>query len=247
MVVGAHRADFRVAIPGVDPRRYRALVNELGTPDHRYHQGLLELPDVIANVPWRAYKRLLKALGDRHLPHTYDKGTLELMSPQKSHEWVKRLISRFIETMAWDLRIPIQSIGSTTITSDLAERGFEADESYYIANEPRVRGKLSFEPDVDPPPDLLIEVDVTSKSKSKFDLFSAMRVPEVWCHDGKSLTFLVRKRTGGYRKAKTSLAFPFLRPGDIQQLVERYGEMSENALVSEFVEWARKRRKQEAS
>jgi Uma2 family endonuclease len=207
---------------------------------HRHED--LEIPSQIRNVSWSAYKNFLAALGDRHVRHIYDQGMLEIMSPLKTHDWIKRLISRFIEAMTLDQDIEIQSIGSTTITSDLAERGFEADEAYYITNERKVRGKDDFEPDVDPPPDLIIEIDVTSSSESRFPLFAAMKVPEIWRHDTRDLVFFIRSRGGQYREAAHSKAFPFLEPSDITRFLALHGSMSENDLVRRFVRWARRRR-----
>jgi Uma2 family endonuclease len=184
----------------------------------------------------------LAAWGDRHVRHIYDQGLLEIMSPLKSHDWIKRLIGRMIEAMTLDQDISIQSIGSTTITSDAAERGFEADESYYISNERKVRGKIDFEPDLDPPPDLILEIDVTRNSKSRLPLFAAMKVPEIWRHDGQALEFLVRSRRGIYRPASRSKAFPFLEPEDIRRFLALHSTMDENELIRRFVRWARQRR-----
>jgi Uma2 family endonuclease len=202
----------------------------------------LELPSRMPGVPWNAYKDFLRALGDKHVRHIYDQGLLEIMSPLNSHDWIKRLMGRLIEAMTLDQNILIQSIGSTTITSDAAERGFEADESYYVANEPKVRGKIDFEPDIDPPPDLILEIDVTRSSKSRLPLFAAMKVPEIWRHDGQELVFLVRTRRGIYRPSARSKAFPFLAPEDIVQFLALHGTMSENELIRRFVRWARQRR-----
>jgi len=143
----------RVTIDFLDKQSCAGVVRALREPRHSYRHGELRLPTTLKNVSWEAYKEFLQALGDRHVRHFYDQGTLEIMSPLKSHEWIKKLIGRFVEMMAWDQKISIQSVGSMTVTSELMERGFEPDESYYIGNEPKVRGKLHFEPDVDPPPD----------------------------------------------------------------------------------------------
>ena len=229
----------------VSPQTYRGIVKALG--DRRanatYSRGRLELPIRIQGVSWKAYKEFLAAWGDQHVRHIYDQGLLEIMSPLKSHDWIKRLIGRFIEAMSLELGIEIQSIGSTTITSDLAEKGFEPDESYYVSNEAKVRGKIDFEPDVDPPPDLIIEVDVTSSSESRFLLFAAMKVPEVWRHDTRELAFFVRSRSGMYRQSARSKAFSFLQPGDIEKFLALHGTMSENSLVRRFVQWARRKSK----
>jgi Uma2 family endonuclease len=233
-----------VTISYLDEKSYANVMRALEKPRHSYRYGELRLPATYTGVSWEAYKQFLKALGDKHVRHFYDQGTLEIMSPLKSHEWIKKLIGRFVAMMAWDQKISIQSVGSMTVTSDLMERGFEPDESYYIGNESKVRGKMQFEPDVDPPPDLVIEIDVTRKSKKKLSLLGSMKVPEVWLHDGKVLKFLIRSRTGEYKQKTNSKAFPFLTPEDFVRFIEQYGEMSEHDLVTGFVKWTRKRRKE---
>lgn len=67
--------------------------------------GTLELPSVIYDVSWDEYDALLTALPERRLPHTYDRGTLEIMSPSKPHEWIKKLIGRMVEAMTLELSI----------------------------------------------------------------------------------------------------------------------------------------------
>jgi Uma2 family endonuclease len=209
---------------------------------HRVSKGRLELAAELTNVTWSEYKALLHALGDLHVRHYFVDGVLHIMSPLHQHEWIKGLIGRFIEALALDQDIDIKSIGSTTITSDHTERGFEPDEAYYFASEPKVRGKLEFEPDRDPPPDLVIEIDVTNKSQGKLSLFAAMKVPEVWIHDGKELHFLQRSRHG-YKEVESSIAIPYLCPSDVTRFLDRQAEMSETKLVKQFVAWARRRRK----
>ena len=55
--------------------------------------------------------------------------------------------------MALAFDIPIQSIGSTTLRAAKGERGVQPDEAYYLANEPLVHCKETYEPEKDPPPD----------------------------------------------------------------------------------------------
>lgn len=212
------------------------------TKAHRARRGKVDLAVELKNVEWSEYLAFLQSLGDLHVRHYYADGTLHIMSPLHQHDWIKGLIGRFIETWAYDQDIAIKTIGSTTITSDRAERGFEADEAYYFVSEPKVRGKLDFEPDRDPPPDLVIEIDVTNSSKGKLSLYAAMKIPEVWLHDGQALHFLQRHRNG-YKEVEHSLAIPYLGPEDITRFLSRHGEMSETQLVKQFIAWARRRRR----
>lgn len=222
---------------------YEKLVDALGEYHlrHTYYKGALELRAVLGGVAKEDYRKFLDALGDYNLRHTYDGWSLEMMSPRKDHDWIKRLIGRMIETLAYEFNISIQSIGSTTLTSDQAERGLQPDEAYYVAHELQVRGKDIFEPDVDPPPDLVVEVDVTHSSVARLPVFAELAVPEVWRHDGKSLHFLTLTAEGQYCEADRSAAFPFLTPRDINEAIERRHTTDENSLIRSFIESVRDR------
>ena len=233
-----------IQLPGISPAVTKRIEQAFADQRkaHGANKGKVELAVELMNVPWSEYLAFLHSLGDMHVRHYYAEGVLHVMSPLHQHDWIKGLVGRFIETLAYDQNIAIKSIGSTTITSERGERGFEPDEAYYFASEPKVRGKLDFEPDRDPPPDLVIEIDVTNSSQGKLALFAAMKIPEVWLHDGQELHFLQRHRNG-YRDAKQSLAIPYLSPEDITRFLSRHGEMNETQLVKQFVAWARRRRR----
>jgi Uma2 family endonuclease len=150
------------------------------------------------------------------------------------------LIGRFIETLSLELNIPIQSIGSTTLGKQLVERGFEPDESYYVTNEPVVRDKKTYDPRRDPPPDLIVEVDVTYSLVKRMPLFASLGVPEVWRHDGQSLAFYRLGKRGKYRKINRSRELPIVTPRDISKFLNRAGSIDETSLVRSFLDWVRK-------
>lgn len=206
---------------------------------HTYDRGTLEMRSVLDGVSWEAYEEFLEALSDHYLRHTYDRGTLEMMSPSKEHDWPKKVIARMIESMALELNIPIQSIGSTTVRRAEAKRGLQPDESYYVAHEPQVRGKDSYDPGIDPPPDLAVEVEATRSLLSRLGVYAALGVPEIWRYDGTSLRFYQRNEAGEYIEIDRSLAFPFLPPADIQRLLDQRATIGETALVRSFIEWVR--------
>jgi Uma2 family endonuclease len=235
-------SDQYVLLPGIPWKQYEVLMNALGEHHlrHTYCEGALEFRREVCGVTWKEYTGFLDALEDRPLRHIYDQGYLLMMAPLKEHEWTKRLIGRMLEAITMDQQIPIQSLSSTTILAPQIERSFQADEAYYIQNEGKVRGKNTFEPGVDPPPDLIIEVDVTSDSKMQLELFSRMKVPEVWIYREPELRFLRRLRNGKYRAQATSLALPFLKPHDIKKFLERRTETDESSLIAAFVRYARK-------
>ncbi|MCI0361246.1 MAG: Uma2 family endonuclease [Planctomycetaceae bacterium] len=244
MIQQATTDDFYVLLPGVSWETYVAVTDALARYHlrHTYDRGLLEIRRELVGVSWEDYQALLAALGDYSLPHFYDDGTLVMMSPLKIHDWIKSLVARMIEAMTLSMRIPVQTIGTTTITSGRSLRGLQPDEAYYIQSEIRVRGSDVFTPDVDPPPDLALEIDVTRQSERKLKVYAALRIPEVWQHDGTRLQFL-RLVKGKYKLIKRSIAFPWLEPSDLQMFLDRRGSKNETDLLLDFVRWARKRRR----
>jgi Uma2 family endonuclease len=191
---------------------------------------------VLYDVSWDTYERLLSAFGDRRLPHTYSNGALEIMSPTQYHDWLKAFVGRLIEMAAYELDIPIKSIGSTTLRRQMKEKGLEPDECYYVANEARVRGKRKLDLKKGPPPDLAIEIEVTRKVLDRLEAYASLGVPEIWRLDGQSVTFLKLTR-GNYRPIKRSLAFPTVVPADIVRFTTLMEEKDENSILRDFVKW----------
>jgi len=195
---------------------------------------------ILYGVSWSTYQALLADLGDHRGRLTYDRGTLEIMSPSEEHEGRKRLIGRFIEVFTEERNIDIKSMSSTTLQSELKERGHEPDESYYIQNEPVVRGKL-VDLNRDPPPDLAIEIDVRRSGIDRMGLYAALGVPEVWVHDGKALGVHLLKEDGHYEVSETSAALPQLTMAELMRFLDLHGSLSETALVRSFRAWVRER------
>ena len=131
---------------------------------------------VLYDVRWETYTALMQDRGDGGPRMCYDRGTLEIMSPLRKHEWLKSLLGRFVEILTLESGIPISSAGSTTLRSQLKERGIEPDESYDIQNEPAIRLKDDFDIQIDPPPDLAIEIDITSSSIDKLGVYAAFGI-----------------------------------------------------------------------
>jgi len=205
---------------------------------HTYVEGTLEMRRILCGVTWEDYLKLLAATPDIDLRHTYDEGILEMMSPRKDHDWVATLVARMIEAYAFASDTPIQSIGSTTLLAATGGRGLQPDEAYYLAHEPLVRCKETYEPDKDPPPDLVIEIDVTSSSLPRMPVFAKIGVSEVWRLDRRRRLHFHGLKKGKYYVLERSLAFGFLKPADLMRFVNRRAEIGENAVVREFVSWA---------
>ncbi|MBD2364613.1 Uma2 family endonuclease [Anabaena minutissima FACHB-250] len=198
---------------------------------------------VLHNVSWETFEALLRDTGeDRVSRFAYDCGTLEIMTPLFEHENPKIQFDRLIFALVEELELEIKSAGSTTLKLPLAKRGIEPDNYYYIQNEFRVRGKEKSNLETDPPADLAIEIDITSSSVNKFNIYSALGIAELWRYDGQDLKFyhLVK---GQYIEHEFSLAFPIMSVNDISRFIQQSKSMGEIALLKSFRVWMREHMK----
>jgi len=194
---------------------------------------------VLKNIPWALYEALRDVEENWHLKMTYDDGVLELMSPSAKHETLKTRIGRLIEVLTEELRIPIECFGSTTWKRPMGCRGLEADTCYYIRNEPSVRGKEDVDQDVDPPPDLAIEIEVSREAVAKEPIYAGLRVAEIWRCGDKSLRCFHLAAGGEYIEHEMSLNLPFLRVADLLPFLARRRGIDSNAWIGGFRAWVR--------
>jgi Uma2 family endonuclease len=194
---------------------------------------------VLTGVDWPTYRRVLHVFAGRRLRITYDRGNLEITTLSPEHECYKKLLGRLIEALTEELGLPLASFGSMTCKRRRRQRGLEPDESYWIASEPLVHGKVTIDLRVDPPPDLAVEIDITHSSLDRLAIYAALRVPEVWRLDRQGLTFNVLNTAGKYTSSPSSRACPRLTVADISQFLALRGQMDENTLLRQFRAWVR--------
>jgi Uma2 family endonuclease len=199
-----------------------------------------ETRTVLRSVSWATYEALLAETDRAGTRLTYDRGVLEIMSPSREHERFKTLFGRMIETMTEELGIAISSAGSTTLKSQLRERGVEADECYFVANEPRVRDHDDLDLEHDPPPDLAIEVDITESAVDQLGIYGALAVPEVWIYDGDAIRVHQLQDDGTYARRDRSVAFPFLPLDQVQRFLEQRNATDETTWIRTFRDWIRR-------
>jgi len=192
-------------------------------------------------VSWETFNQLLEELGDnRNKRLTYYQKTLEIMSPLGKHENSNRFIESLISVIADELNLNLKKFGSLTLKSQPLQQGVEPDSCYYITNEFRVRSKENIDLENDPPPDLILEVDITSGSLNKLPIYANFRVPEFWQYDGKKLTvFLLEESSNTYREVNQSEIFPFLHLNQIPQLIQQSLEIGETATLKQFRQWVK--------
>lgn len=194
---------------------------------------------VLDGVSWETYERLLAEHGESGGAHfTYDRGRLEIMVLSAAHEAFKHALEVLVEIFAEELNIDVRGFGSTTFRRADLERGFEPDACFYIRQEPYVRGKREIHLTVDPPPDLVIEIDISHSSLNKLPLFAALGIPEVWHHDGTKVT-IVTLEAGAYREVAESAALPGVTGEVLSRFVETNTQLQPTLWRRSVRDWAR--------
>ena len=195
---------------------------------------------ILFSEPWGAYTRWLKLFDERrHVRITYDRGTLEVVTLTHEHEHRAALLARLAVAWTEERGLPIKSGKSTTFRRRDVERGLEPDECFWIANEALVRNRERLDLRHDPPPDLVIEIEVTRSSVPRMPIYAALRMPEVWRITRGVLTFQVLQSDGKYGAVPVSRALPPLKPADLQKYLDLRGTMDENAVLRQFRAWVR--------
>ena len=190
---------------------------------------------LLRDVPWREYVALRDGDEYRNTRMTFDRGSLELMSPGRLHERLRIVLGKCVEAWCREMRISYQSCGSTTFRREDLERGLEPDNCYYIQNLSVVRDRAAeLDLTIDPPPDLILEVDVTSSSIDKMSIYAALRVPEIWRWHDDRLHLYALDFDGRYVIVSESRALPGF-PFDLAtEFVGQRTFADEMSLVDEF-------------
>jgi Uma2 family endonuclease len=194
---------------------------------------------LLQGVDWQTYEKFLEAVGERHLRLTYDRGNLELMAPSLNHEWWKRRLGCLMLPLAEELNVEIQGGGSTTFRREDLARGLEPDECFWIRHEPQIRGRREIDLTRDPPPDLVLEIDITTSFLDRIGIYAALGVPEIWCFDSESLRVYLLQGNRSYELRNQSLSFPFLPLAEFVRFLHQTEGLSETSLVRSFRTWLR--------
>lgn len=176
---------------------------------------------LVHGVDWQTYEKVLDAFGDRPIRITYDRGSLELMSPLPIHEVYKRCLGLLLAVVDRELKIPIKGVASTTFRRPDVDRGLEPDECFYVGHLERVHDWKNIDLSIDPPPDLAIEVEVTTSCLNRMGIYAALGVAEVWRFDGDSWYIHCLNDKGKYEERSQSGVLPFVELAEITPLLEQ--------------------------
>lgn len=191
---------------------------------------------IFHDVSWQEFEAILEELGAHRAARlAYSQGTLEIRMPLPKHEKAKVIIGNLVKILLDALEIDCEPFGSTTFKREDMAQGVEPDDSFYIQNYSLMVGKERIDLAVDPPPDLAIEVDVTSKTQ--LDAYKQLGVPELWRYDNGNLQIDIYQN-GEYAKSDVSPTFPKL---PILEIIPRFVEQSRvegrSSALKAFKKW----------
>ncbi|MCT7954916.1 Uma2 family endonuclease [Laspinema palackyanum] len=195
---------------------------------------------ILPNIRWQTYEALLLDLQDRGgVRVAYDQGTLEIMAPSEEHEGYSISIHNFIVILADELGLNLRQLGSTTLKKEDIQRGLEPDQCYYIQNEPRVRSKLKIDLSVNPPPDLVVEVDITSGSLNKFPIYQSLKIPEIWRYRRRGLEIFELQGEEYVQRDFSPTFSPISVTTVIPEFIQKSPSMGEMVALRAFRTWVK--------
>ena len=204
-------------------------------------EGQLTQTVVLPNISWKTYRAMLADMGDRRATRiAYNQGVLTIKVPSKLHEIVNRLLARIAATITEETDLEVINIGSTTLEREELEKSAEPDTGFYIQNAYRLEG-LDPEIPKDLPPDLVIEVDITSPLTRRVAIYQALEIPEVWRYTKRHGPEIYHLQSNEYVKADASLALPQLTATQLNKFLELRQTQGENQVIRSVRDWTRQR------
>ncbi len=199
---------------------------------------------VIDGVSWETYEALLADHDGRSAPRfAYDHGVLEIMSPRTPHEEDNRGLADIVTVVSAGLGLDVRNVGSTTFRRLELRRGFEADSAFYVQRLADVRERRELDAAVDPPPDLVIEADVTHSSLPKLPVYAAFGVPEVWrVEGGRVVIYLLEGHS--YVERPESKSLPMLTSDRLRELLLERVQLGSAAWLAQTFAWAQTQAKE---
>jgi Uma2 family endonuclease len=187
---------------------------------------------LLHDIGWSEFENILSELGDRRASRlAYANKILEIMTPLPEHEYDKEILSDLVKAILEEREIEFITLGSTTFKNAKMARAIEPDQCFYIQNEARIRGKERLDLAVDPPPDLAIEINVTSRTHPA--IYAALGVPELWRKEGECLQVNILQN-GEYIEVPRSPTFPDIPVEYLLETLERSRVLGRNAALKSF-------------
>jgi len=195
---------------------------------------------VLHHVNWETYEKILDERNGASNPRFfYHKGKLTIMPTSLEHEAIIFFLELLINLVTIEWQVNCAGFRSATFRREDIKNGFEPDSCFYFGeNETKMLGKKRFDGAQDPPPDLIIEVDITSPSLDRFETFREFGVPEIWRFDGEKMQIL-KLENSEYVSVGNSLALPFVTPEKLTELIYDSEKIRRLEWIGKVQTWAR--------
>lgn len=197
---------------------------------------VLEQRVILHDVSWEIYEGLMESHTDKSAPRfTYFDGQMEIYMPSQKHEKISRCLELIVTTLAEGLEIDFESLGSTTFKRKDSNKGVEPDGCFYLQSYEEVFGQISIDVAAQPP-DLVLEVDITSPSLDRFPLYASLGVPEIWRYQDDAVT--IHLLTGSeYLSVPQSAAFPVVTAEMLTQFLTASHTVRRSVWLRSLREW----------
>ena len=191
---------------------------------------------VLSNISWQTYQAMLVDMGDRRsIRLSYDHGVLEIKMPSALHEVINRLLARIVGVLAEELDLSLKEFGSVTLNSSDLKKGAEPDSSFYIQNSDRIQG-TQIDLTVDPPPDLVIEIDITNSSRRSLAIYQQLGIPEIWRY-ANGIVKIYRLQNGKYQENEFSGIFAMLSAKVLDSFLQMLDTEDSTSIVRAVRQW----------
>lgn len=219
----------------------------MSTQIANYYEIVSQLPEdasvTFRDVSWAEYEDLLEQVGEAPgLRITYDNGSLHAMTISAEHEKYTFFINSLIAGIRLRLRINILAFGSATMRKHRLAKGHEPDACFYVQTAALIGNRIQLDFETDPPPDIVVEIDVHHDSRSRFPVYAALGVPEIWRYDGNVMTISHLIGEGGGQQfvdREKSAALPMLTAQILTEMIELMRNKGELQALLVFDEWLR--------
>jgi Uma2 family endonuclease len=218
------------------------LSTQISELDLENFDGQLTQTIVLPSISWPTYQAMLADMGDHRATRlAYNQGVLTIKMPSKLHEIINRLLARIVKTLTEEMGLEVVDVGSTTLERQDLEKGAEPDTGFYIQNAAQLEGLDPEIPD-QLPPDLVIEVDITSPSTQRLEIYQALNVPEVWRYTKRRGVVIYTLENNQYVEAEGSRAFSKVTADKLNDFLRQRQTQSENKVIRSVREWMRSSR-----
>jgi Uma2 family endonuclease len=211
------------------------------TETANYFALVEQLPEnailIFHNVTWEDYEELLAQVGEANgLRISFNDGTLKVITLSSEHEKYAFFINNLVSALRLRLRINILFFGSATMRKRDKTKGYEPDACFYVQTAAAIGNRIVLDFAVDPPPDVVVEVDIHHDSRDNYPIYAALGVPEIWRYDGQAMT-IYHLQEADYVIAEASLALPMLSSQVLTEYVRRMPQDGEFKAILAFDEW----------